>query len=96
MKIYNLAFLLLFLYPFASSIPGSQQKQNINKAGAANLIFKSVDGGQSWQDISQGLPENWEGNNYNCFANESGLYVSAANQLFRNSPNSIGLSWESP
>ena len=66
MKIYNIAFLwyipiisgLLFLYPFASPITDSQQKLNNNKSGAANIVFKSTDGGQTWQDISKGLPEN--------------------------------------
>jgi hypothetical protein len=27
-------------------------------AGIVNIIFKSTDGGQTWQDISKGLPEN--------------------------------------
>ena len=38
-------------------IPDSQQKLKKDKAGAANIVFKSTDGGQTWQDISEGLPE---------------------------------------
>ena len=64
--IYNLAFLLLFQFlscdqalefPQSSPLPDSQQKQKRDKAGAANIVFKSTDGGQTWQDISEGLPE---------------------------------------
>ena len=29
-----------------------------NKLGLVNTVFKSTDGGQTWQDISKGLPEN--------------------------------------
>jgi photosystem II stability/assembly factor-like uncharacterized protein len=29
-----------------------------NKSGLVNTVFKSTDGGQTWQDISKGLPEN--------------------------------------
>ncbi len=60
--IFNLAFLLLFQFPFAfnqalefsqsSPITDGQQKQKRDKAGAANIIFKSTDGGQTWQDVS--------------------------------------------
>ncbi|HMF70939.1 MAG TPA: hypothetical protein VK616_05670 [Flavitalea sp.] len=58
MKIYNLAVLLLFQYPLASPITDSQQKLNKIESGAVNIVFKSADGGQTWQDISEGLPEN--------------------------------------
>ena len=63
--IYKLAFLLLFQFLFAcneslefkASSPGpdGQQKLNNNKTGVANIAFKSTDGGQTWQDISEGL-----------------------------------------
>ena len=94
MKIYNIAFLLLFLYHFAFPITDSQKRPdiNINKPAAVNLAFKSTDGGQTWQDISQGLPENWEGDDF--FANEGGLYVSAGNRLYHSKPNSTIPFWE--
>ncbi|HEX8675963.1 MAG TPA: hypothetical protein VF700_02020, partial [Segetibacter sp.] len=67
-SIYILAFLLLFQFSFAcnhaleipqaSFLAESLQKQKRDKAGAANTVFKSADGGQTWQDISKGLPEN--------------------------------------
>jgi photosystem II stability/assembly factor-like uncharacterized protein len=97
MKIYNLAFLLLFQYPFASPITDSQQKLNKNKAGAANIIFKSTDGGQTWQDISEGLPENLQGDGFQrdgFFANDSGLYLRAENGIYHSKPNSTAPFWK--
>jgi photosystem II stability/assembly factor-like uncharacterized protein len=92
MKIYSLAFLLLFLYPLATSITDSQQKQNKNKSNAVNIVFKSTDGGQTWQDISEGLPENWQENDF--FANDNGLYVRAENRIYHSSPNSKAPYWQ--
>ena len=102
MKIYTLAFFLLFQFPFshyeALEFPGSspttdsQQKLNINKSGVVNLVFKSADGGQTWQDISEGLPENLQGGGF--FANESGLYLRAGKGLYHNKPNSTAPFWK--
>jgi photosystem II stability/assembly factor-like uncharacterized protein len=93
MKIYNLAFLLLFQLPFASPIKDSQQKLNKNKPGAVNIVFKSTDGGQTWQDISEGLPENLAGGNF--FANDSGLHLDAGgNGIYHSKPNSTPPFWK--
>jgi hypothetical protein len=60
MKIYTLAFLLFFLFPFAwnetmefplpSLIMDSQQKFEGDsvKSKVSNLVFKSADGGATW------------------------------------------------
>ena len=100
MKIYSLAFLwyipiisgLLFQFPFASPVIDSQQKQNTNKPGVANIVFKSADGGQTWQDISKGLPENSAEGGF--FANESGLYLRAGKGTYHSNPNSTTLFWQ--
>ena len=86
MKIYSLAFLwyipiisgLLFLNSSVFPITESQQKLNKNKPGVANIVFKSTDGGQTWEDISKGLPENlledgMRGNS--IFSNDKGLFL---------------------
>jgi hypothetical protein len=96
MKIFSLAFLLLFLYPFVFPITDSQQKLNKNKPGVANIVFKSTDGGKSWQDISEGLPENlWEdskrGNS--LFANDKGLFIRVGNGLYHSTPNTTAPFW---
>ncbi|WP_198175205.1 WD40/YVTN/BNR-like repeat-containing protein [Spirosoma telluris] len=102
MGIYHLAFLFLFQcsyafnqaleFPLASPLSDSQQKQKRNKAGAANIIYKSTDGGQTWQDISEGLPEGLQGDGF--FATNSGFYLQAENGLYHNNPNAIAPFWE--
>ena len=108
MNIYNLAFLLLFQFPFAinealefpasSPITDSQQKLNRSKPVVANIVFKSTDGGQTWQDISEGLPENLQGDDGvqrdGFFANDSGLYLRAGNGLYHSKPNSTAPFWK--
>src|SRR6188474_890283 len=104
MKIYSLAFLwyipiisgLLFLYPFVFPITDSEQKLNKNKPGVANIVFKSTDGGQTWQDISKGLPENLQkdsirGNSF--FANDKGLFLRLGNGLYHSTPNATAPFW---
>jgi photosystem II stability/assembly factor-like uncharacterized protein len=97
MKIFSLAFLLLFLYPFVFPITDSQQKLNKNKPGFANIVFKSIDGGQTWQDISEGLPEpvkddDGVGRNVS-FANDNGLYLTDGNGLYHSKPNATAPFW---
>ena len=106
MKIYNLAFLLLFQFPFAcnealeflasSPITDSQQKLNRNKSGVVNIVFRSIDGGQTWQDISEGMPENLQEDGFQrdgFFANDSGLYLRAGNAIYHSKPNSTAPFW---
>lgn len=102
MNSYHLAFFLLFQFSFAidqvvefpqpSSLPDSQQKQKRDKAGAANIIFKSTNGGQTWQDISEGLPENLPADSFVETGSE--LYISAGNGIYRSKPNSTAPFWE--
>ena len=96
MKIFSLAFLLLFLFPFVFPITDSQQKLNKNKLGVANIVFKSTDGGQTWQDISKGLPEIlWEDGfrGYSIFANDKGLFIRVGNELYHSTPNATTPFW---
>ena len=105
-SIYILAFLLLFQFSFAcnhaleipqaSFLAESLQKQKRDKAGAANTVFKSADGGQTWQDISKGLPENLRiesirGNSF--FANDKGLFLRVGNGLYHSTPNATAPFW---
>jgi photosystem II stability/assembly factor-like uncharacterized protein len=104
---YSLAFLLLFQFSFpfdralefpqSSRLPVIEQKQKCDKTEAANLIFKSTDGGQTWQDISEGLPENLQEDGFErdgLFANDSGLYLRAGNGLYHSKPNSTAPFWK--
>jgi photosystem II stability/assembly factor-like uncharacterized protein len=106
MKIFSLAFLFLLQFSIAcnealdfqasSQITNSLQEQKRDKTASVNIVFKSTDGGQSWQDISEGLPQNlWEdsirGNSF--FANDKGLFVRVANELYHSTPNATAPFW---
>jgi photosystem II stability/assembly factor-like uncharacterized protein len=72
------------------------QNPKTEKAGIANIVFKSTDGGQTWQDISKGLPENLRedgirGNS--LFANDKGLFLRVGNGLYHSTPNATAPFW---
>jgi photosystem II stability/assembly factor-like uncharacterized protein len=102
MKVYHLAFLLLFPFAFplneavellaSSPITDSEPKLNTNKKAVTNIVFKSSDGGQTWQDMSEGLPENWKTGSF--FANERGLYLRDGNELYHSKANATTPFWE--
>src|SRR6187549_3110008 len=61
-----------------------------------NVVFKSTDGGQTWQDISKGLPENLRedsirGNSF--FSNDKGLFLRVGNGLYHSAPNATAPFW---
>ncbi len=62
----------------------------------ANIIFKSTDGGQTWQDISEGLPEKLQKEGIwrdGFFANDRGLYLRTGNGIYHSEPNSTTPFW---
>jgi len=94
MNIYILAFLLLFAVSSSSLLPGNHPKTE--QAGTAKIVFKSTDGGQTWQDISKGLPENLpkdsiRGNSF--FTNDKGLFLRVGNGLYHSTPNATAPFW---
>src|SRR5215218_7097786 len=96
MNIYILAFLLLFTVSSSSLLPGSHPDPKTKKAGTAKIVFRSTDGGQTWQDISKGLPENLredgiQGNS--LFANDKGLFLRVGNGLYHSTPNATAPFW---
>ena len=92
MKIYSLAFLILFQFAFAFPIMDNVQKSTTAKPGVANLVFKSTDGGRSWQDISEELPgDKLEGS---LFVNDSGFYFRSGNYIYHSKPNKKAPFWE--
>ncbi|MGB4771260.1 MAG: hypothetical protein WBP58_07370 [Chitinophagaceae bacterium] len=67
-----------------------------NKAAADKSVFRSTDGGLTWQDISKGLPENMpkEGiSGDSIFANEKGLFLTLGGELYHHSVNSSDAYW---
>lgn len=96
MKFYILAFLLLFTVFSSSLLPDSDPGSKKEKAGTAKIVFKSTDGGQTWQDISKGLPENLQQDSfrgYSFFANDEGLFLKVRNGLYHNAPNATAPFW---
>ena len=96
MNIYILAFLLLLTVSSSSLLPDSHPDPKTEKAGPAKIVFKSTDGGQTWQDISKGLPENLRedgirGNSF--FANDKGLFLRVGNGLYHSTPNATAPFW---
>ncbi|WP_301928907.1 sialidase family protein [Ferruginibacter sp.] len=67
------------------------------KAGVkTNIVFKSADGGQTWQDISEGLPDNLRqdsirGNSF--FLNDKGLFLKVDSALYKSTPNATAPYW---
>ena len=105
--IYNLAFLLFSQFFFScnqasqfaqtSHLPDSQQNQKRDKTGAANIVFKSMNGGQTWQDISDGLPvplkEDATGGRDVFFADDNGLWFTDGNGIYHSEANAKGPFW---
>jgi photosystem II stability/assembly factor-like uncharacterized protein len=93
-----LAVLLIFPFLSCNQVPeipktaqltGSQPLQNVDKTG---LVFKSIDGGQSWLNISEGLPgDKLEGS---LFVNDLGLHLRTGNYIYHSKPNSKAPFWE--
>lgn len=89
-------FLVLFLLNSFVLKQKDAAKAGRNKTGLLNTVFRSADGGQTWQDIGDGLPENLRqdgirGNN--LFANDKGLFLRVGNGLFHSTPNAAAPFW---
>jgi photosystem II stability/assembly factor-like uncharacterized protein len=96
MKIFSLAFLLLFLYAFLFPFRDSQPKLTNHKPTVTNIVFRSADGGQTWQDISEGLPANVREEDIQrdgLFANGNGFYLRTGNGLYHSQRNSFFSFW---
>lgn len=96
MKICILAFLLLFTVFSSSLLPDRHVDPKTEKVGTAKIAFKSTDGGQTWQEIGKGLPENLRldsirGNSF--FANDKGLFLRVGNELYHTTPNAAPPFW---
>ncbi|WP_204657460.1 exo-alpha-sialidase [Dyadobacter sandarakinus] len=93
-----IVLVLLLLNSFVVKEKEAKKKpvENARTAGITNIIFQSADGGQTWQDISEGLPEKLQkegigGDGF--FANDRGLYLRAENAVYYNEPNTKTAFW---
>src|SRR6201996_9260919 len=91
-------FLVLFLlnsFVLKEKKTGAKTTER-TKSAPVTIVFRSADGGQTWQDISEGLPENLRREGVRSdgfFANDSGLYVRAGNGVYHSGPNSTTSFW---
>lgn len=107
MKIYNLAFLLLLEVPhscnqaieFKHALPvqDSMKSQKKVMPATASNILTSKDGGQTWQNMSEGLPKDLQdkyGIERNIFfADDNAVYLTAGNELYEGKPNAAVATW---
>src|SRR5215203_39683 len=101
MQLLQVTFLycLLNFFPGSPALecaPASQRKivqsitanaattHNVEPA-ATNIILQSKDDGQTWQDISEGLPENEQPEDF--FAGASDVYLRVKNEMYRSKSN---------
>ena len=104
---YKLVFLLLFpvLFVFedalesprSSSLTGDQQEQKRDKAGSANIVLKSTDGGQTWLEIGDELRDILQGDGIrgaDFFTDQNGLFLRAENDVYYSKSNSIASFWK--
>lgn len=60
------------------------------------IIYRSADGGETWQDISEGLPQKLQKEGVRrdgFFANDHGIYLRAGNGLYHSEKNSTTHFW---
>ena len=74
------------------SITAHPTTTNNVEPGATNIILQSKDGGQTWEDISYGLPENEQPEDF--FAGKSEVYLRVKNEMYRSKNNLKTPVWE--
>src|SRR5688572_14458881 len=74
------------------SITANLTTTNNVEPGATNIILQSKDGGQTWQDISHGLPANGEPEVF--FAGASEVYLRVKDEMYRSKSNLNTPVWE--
>ncbi len=102
----SLPLFLLFLLPCFLSCQQTQDSvfhgftstavtgQGMGKitSGTGNIVFQSADGGQTWQDISAGLPEGLKP--WTFFAGEGELMLCTEKGVYKNSTAFDTAHWE--
>lgn len=106
MKTYSLVFFAFFQFllvlnqasertPSDSVIRVKQNSSGV-KSVTAKIVFKSVDGGRTWQDITEGLPDHSGEEGFMIgggFATNNGFYLRAGDGVFFNKRYSTGPHW---
>jgi photosystem II stability/assembly factor-like uncharacterized protein len=80
----------------ASQLPDSLQNKKRDTTGTATIVFRSADDGQTWQDISKGLPENLRKDGIpgdSIFVNDKGLFLKVGNERYHSTANATAPFW---
>ena len=106
--IFSLVGLLLFQIfscnqvseiPLSSRLPDSLQDLHRHGTGTANIVFRSSDFGETWQDISNGLPEPAQDNTgmgrNAFFADDNGLWLADGDKIYLSKPGVAAPFWTS-
>ncbi len=83
--------------PQAFAFSDSQQIKKSDKAVTPNIVFKSADGGKTWQNMSEGLPKPVKDDysvGRNVFAADKGLFLTAANGIYHCNTNATTAVWK--
>ncbi|GAB4487973.1 MAG: hypothetical protein OHK0019_03670 [Saprospiraceae bacterium] len=75
-----------------SAIPDKQQASKKSLPTTANIVFQSIDGGQTWNDVSEGLPERIAVGR--VFAAGDEIYLASESGLYQRSVALVAPSWE--
>ena len=81
------AFAVLFLlYSFVLKEKEAGKKTTeATNSGSLNIVYRSTDGGQTWQNISEGLPKNLQREGVRSdgfFTNDRGFYLRAGSGVY--------------
>ncbi len=82
-----------------SFVSKEKEKKPVNErkpSTVSNIIYKSTDGGQTWQDISKGLPERMQREGLwqdGLYTNDELIYLRAGNGVYRSESKSATSSW---
>ena len=98
--IFSLAAALFLLYQssdqaselfLGSPMPDGLGNATREATGTKNIVFRSADKGETWQDISEGLPapviDSFSGGRRVFFADENGLWLTDGKGIFNSKPD---------
>lgn len=71
---------------------GKCQSAEAGEAGTTDILYKSVDGGQTWQDYSAGLPQDWKVSR--ILLDNNNMVLSAGRSYFSASIGSAVPAWK--
>lgn len=76
----------------SQNVSNEQQAPGNARASTTGIIFRSTDGGQSWQDVSVGLPEKMA---VSCvFSTDGEVFIGSESGLYRRGVSPIAGAWK--